>query len=124
MEPFEEVAALDRLVHEPARLAILSTLWSCDSADFLFVQRLTGLTKGNLSNHLARLEEAGLLDIDKKFVSKMPRTFLRLTDKGRIAIERHWQQLDRLRQGVQQWKPEAENAKGALNETLHDYPSK
>jgi len=61
-EPFQELAGLDRLVHEPARLAILTSLGACSSADFLFLQRLTGLSKGNLSSHLAKLEEAGLAE--------------------------------------------------------------
>ena len=92
----ENLAALDRLIHEPARLAILTALSACQSADFLFLQRLTGLTAGNLSSHLTRLEEAGLLWIDKQIVGKRPKTTAGLTDKGRAAIEDHWQQLKQL----------------------------
>lgn len=105
--PFEEMAVLDRLVHEPARLAIMTALSACRSADFLYLGRLTGLTKGNLSSHLAKLEEAELVKIEKRFVGKMPNTLVSLTPKGRSAIERHWQQLDRLRMGAEQWVPEA-----------------
>ena len=72
--PFEELAALDRLVHEPARLSILTALASCESADFLYLQRLTGLSKGNLSSHLSKLEEAGLLVVTKQFKGKTPNT--------------------------------------------------
>jgi DNA-binding transcriptional ArsR family regulator len=103
--PFEELANLDKLVHEPARLAILTALSACQSADFLYLQRLTGLTKGNLSAHLAKLEEARLVQIDKRFVGKMPNTQVSLTTWGTDAIERHWEQLDRLRKGVQAWQP-------------------
>ena len=102
----EELATLDRLVHEPARLAILTALSACSSADFLFLQRLTGLTKGNLSSHLSKLEEAGLVQIDKQFVGKTPNTLLRLTDTGRAAIERHWRQLEELRINAQAWRPQ------------------
>lgn len=104
-EVFEELAALDRLIHEPARLAILTALSACQSADFLYLQRLTGLTKGNLSGHLSKLEAAGLVHIDKQFVKKKPNTLVALTDEGRLAIERHWQKLEQLRNGAQQWQP-------------------
>jgi DNA-binding transcriptional ArsR family regulator len=103
--PFEKLAGLDKLVHEPARLAILSALAGCQSADFLFLQRLTGLTKGNLSTHLAKLEDGGLVQIEKRFVGKVPNTRLSLTDQGRTTIERHWEQLDTLRAGLREWQP-------------------
>jgi DNA-binding MarR family transcriptional regulator len=104
--PFEDLAALNRLVHEPARLAILTALSACQSADFLYLQRLTGLTKGNLSSHLAKLEDAGLVQIDKRFNGKIPQTHVRLTDAGRVAVEAHWHQLENLRQNVLRWQPE------------------
>lgn len=78
--PFEELASVDRLVHEPARLAILTALAACASADFLFLQQLTGLSKGNLSSHLAKLEQAGLVGVSKQFVGNRwvkPRSFAR-----------------------------------------------
>lgn len=105
MAVFEEIAALDRLIHEPARLAILTALSACHSADFLFLQRLTGLTKGNLSSHLSKLEEAGLVKIEKQFVGKVPNTQASLSARGRAAIERHWQRLETLRSDAQRWKP-------------------
>lgn len=103
---FEEMAGLDRLIHEPARMAILSALTSVKSADFTFLQRLTGLTMGNLSSHLSKLEEAGLIKVEKQFVDKRPNTLVALTPKGREAIENHWKQLDRLRENAKNWKPE------------------
>ena len=57
----EEDLVLDRLIHEPGRLAILTVLSSVRDADFVFLQRATGLTKGNLSSHLTKLEDAGLV---------------------------------------------------------------
>jgi DNA-binding transcriptional ArsR family regulator len=93
----DEELVLDRLVHEPGRLAILTVLSSVSDADFLFLQRTTGLTKGNLSSHLAKLEEAGLVTIEKRFVRKKPNTRVALTSPGRQRVARHWEQLERLK---------------------------
>ncbi|MBN2146542.1 MAG: transcriptional regulator [Anaerolineales bacterium] len=103
--PFEELAGLDRLIHEPARLSIMTALAACKSADYLFLQRLTGLTGGNLSSHLARLEEGGLIQVEKRFVEKRPNTQVQITEKGRMAIEQHWRQLETLRKDTQTWNP-------------------
>jgi DNA-binding transcriptional ArsR family regulator len=104
--PFGEMANLDKLVHEPARLAIMSALFACQSADFLFLQRLTGLTKGNLSGHLTKLEEAELIQIEKQFIGKRPNTVITLTNSGRKTIDAYWQQLESLRHSSQQWQPD------------------
>lgn len=95
-EPNEELV-LDRLIHEPGRLAILTVLSSVKSADFVFLQRATGLTKGNLSSHLTKLEEAGLVQIEKRFVLKKPNTNVELTKTGRERVTEHWNRLDRLK---------------------------
>ena len=73
-----EELVLDRLIHEPGRLEILTVLSSVTDADFVFLQRATGLTKGNLSSHLTKLEDAGLVAIEKRFVRKKPNTTLAL----------------------------------------------
>ena len=104
-KPFEDLAGLDKLIHEPARLSIMTALAACKSADYLFLQRLTGLTGGNLSSHLSKLEEGGLIKVDKRFIDKKPNTQLQITDKGRIEIEQHWKQLESLRKDSQMWKP-------------------
>lgn len=104
--PFEKLAELDRMIHEPARLAILTALSACQSADFLFLQRLTGLTKGNLSAHLSKLEDAGLVLIAKAFVGKTPTTHVSLTDEGRRHIGEYWQQLDQVREDARRWQRE------------------
>jgi DNA-binding MarR family transcriptional regulator len=103
---FEELAGLDKLIHEPARLSIMTALTSVKSADFLALQRLTGLTSGNLSTHLSKLEEAGLVDQEKQFVDKRPNTQIQITEKGRAAIENHWKQLENLHKDAQRWKTE------------------
>jgi DNA-binding MarR family transcriptional regulator len=88
---------LDRLIHEPGRLAILTVLSSVEDADFVFLQRTTRLTKGNLSSHLTKLEEAGLVEIEKRFIRKKPNTNVALTAVGRQRIAKHWSQLERLK---------------------------
>ncbi len=101
-KPFEELANLDKLIHEPARLAIMTALSACSSADFTFLLQLTGLSKGNLSSHLSKLEEGGLVQIEKRFVGKTPNTLVSLTQQGQEAITRHWLLLDKLREGTRE----------------------
>ncbi len=103
---FEEIAGLDKLIHEPARLAIMTILSTVESADFLALQRLTGLTSGNLSVHLSKLVEGRLISYEKKIVGKKTKTQVRITAKGRQALEKHWSQLETFRANVQRSKPE------------------
>ena len=88
---------LDRLMHEPGRLAILTVLSSVRDADFVFLQRATRLTKGTLSSHLTKLEEAGLVAIEKRFVRKKPNTNVALTAVGKQRVGHHWDQLGGLK---------------------------
>ena len=81
------IAEIDRLIHEPARLMIMAYLYVVESADFLFLMHQTGLTHGNLSSHMSKLESAGYIEVMKEFVDKKPHTMLRLTDAGRGAFE-------------------------------------
>lgn len=78
---------IDRVIHEPARLALTAILSVVESADFLYLQRETGLTKGNLSSHLAKLEEAGYVTIEKTYRGRIPLTLVRLTDPGLAAYK-------------------------------------
>ena len=87
------VTDLNRLIHEPARLLIVTILSTVASADFLFLQRETGLTKGNLSAHLSKLEEAGYVKIEKTFKGKLPLTVCKLTAAGKKAFVEYRQQL-------------------------------
>jgi DNA-binding transcriptional ArsR family regulator len=89
------ITDLDRVVHEPARLLIVTILSTIESADFLFLQRETGLTKGNLSAHLSKLEEAGYIKIEKTYKGKLPLTICRLAANGRKAFEAYRKQLKR-----------------------------
>jgi DNA-binding MarR family transcriptional regulator len=88
-ENLQPLAQIDRLIHEPARLLILAYLSVVDSADFLFLMNQTNLTRGNLSSHLSKLETAGYVEIKKEFVDKIPRTLLRLTEKGGNAFQEY-----------------------------------
>lgn len=92
---FDDVTSLDRLVHEPARLVIMALLSPAESADFLYLLRQSGLTKGNLSSHLAKLETAGYVEIAKGYNGKTPHTVIRLSDAGRAAYKRYRAQMKR-----------------------------
>ncbi|MBN2556384.1 MAG: transcriptional regulator [Anaerolineales bacterium] len=82
-----EVAEVDRIVHEPARLMILMVLYSLERADFVFLTNATELTWGNLSSHLTKLEAAGYVKIEKGYAGKRPRTLVKITPAGREAVQ-------------------------------------
>ena len=88
-----EMPEIDRVIHEPARLAILTILSSCEEADFLFLERATKLSRGNLSVQLTRLEEAGVIEIDKRIEHKRTLTTARLTDQGRRTLNAYWESM-------------------------------
>ena len=92
-EDHQPIAEIDRLIHEPARLMIMAYLYVVESADFLFLMRQTGLTHGNLSSHMSKLEAAGYIEIVKEFVDRKPHTMLQLTDKGRAAFQKYRQSM-------------------------------
>jgi DNA-binding HxlR family transcriptional regulator len=83
------MADIDQVIHEPARLSIMSQLYVLESADFLFLMRQTGLTFGNLSSHLSKLEDVGYVTVKKEFAGRKPHTMLRLTEKGRAAFRKY-----------------------------------
>lgn len=87
---------LDRVIHEPARLRIVALLSGAKEADFLFLQRETGLTKGNLSSHLVKLEDAGYVQIEKTFRGKIPLTLARLSAQGRSAFQSYRKSMNGL----------------------------
>lgn len=88
-----EVMALDRLVHEPARLLILAVLSGAKLVEFGFLEQVSGLSKGNLSSHMSKLEAAGLIAVKKSFRGKRPLTELGITPAGRRALAAYRQQL-------------------------------
>ena len=95
-DDLQGIVGLDRLIHEPARLNIVAHLYVVESADFLFLLHQTGLTRGNLSSHLSKLEDAGYVAVEKKFVDKTPRTLLSLTEEGRRAFQVYRRKIKRV----------------------------
>jgi DNA-binding transcriptional ArsR family regulator len=91
------MADIDRIIHEPARLRILSILTGVDLADFKFLLSALALSKGNLSSHIDKLERAGYIEVRKGFNGKIPHTDYRITDAGRQALSGYWAALDRIR---------------------------
>ena len=91
--PLQPILTLDRVIHEPARLAIITILASAEEVEFLFIQRVTGISKGNLSSHTQRLEGAGYLETLKSFRGRIPVTSFRLTEDGRTALLAYHRQL-------------------------------
>ncbi len=89
VESLRQIEGLDRVLHGPARLLIFAHLSMIESADFLFLMNQANLTRGNLSCHLSRLETAGYVEIKKEFVEKIPRTLLRLTERGSKAFQEY-----------------------------------
>ena len=92
-EDLASLVEIDQLVHQPARLSILVLLYVVESASFLYVARQTGLTRGNLSAHVSKLEAGGYVAVEKEFVEKIPHTLLSLTPAGREALRAYWQRM-------------------------------
>ena len=88
---------IDRVIHEPVRLQILSILTGVDLADFKFFLSTLGLSRGNLSSHVDKLQRAGYVEVQKSFNGKIPHTNYRLTDGGRKALADYWTALDQIR---------------------------
>ncbi len=88
---------LDRVIHEPARLRILMVLSGLEECDFKFLKGTIGLTNGNLSAHVDRLESAGFVEIQKGYRGKVPHTIYRMTDQGTTALSSYWQAVDEIR---------------------------
>ncbi len=87
---------IDKIIHEPARLQIMTHLYVVEEADFLFLMRKTGLTWGNLSSHMTKLESAGYIEVKKEFLDKKPHTLLRLTSLGRSAFENYRASIEKV----------------------------
>jgi DNA-binding transcriptional ArsR family regulator len=98
------VEGLDPLLHERGRLAIVSILAAAPVLTFTELREALGMTDGNLSVHLQKLEEKGYVTIDKQFVGRRPQTSCRLSRAGRQAFTRY---LDHLEAIVQQGRGQA-----------------
>lgn len=89
----QRILDLDRTVHEPARLVILTVLDQAEEVEFKFLENVTGLSKGNLSSHMSKLENAGFVKTNKRFRGKMPVTSFCSTKAGREALRQYWESL-------------------------------
>lgn len=98
LKDLKVVADVDRTIHEPSRLHIMALLYVVEKADFTFVMGQTGLTRGNLSSHLSKLEAAGYVDIEKTFKGKRPLTLLHLSAEGRSAFQVY---IQNMKQGLE-----------------------
>jgi len=88
--------ALDRLIHERLRLAIVSALAVHDSLTFTDLRTLLDTSDGNVSVHARKLEDAGYVTCTKRFDGRVPRTEYRLTGEGRVALERYLSHMEAL----------------------------
>jgi len=88
-----DIGDVDRIIHEPARLLIMAHLYVLASADFVYLMNQTKLTRGNLGGHLAKIESAGYVTVEKVFVNRIPRTIYSMTEVGRAAFRTYRQNL-------------------------------
>ena len=96
----ETIASIDRLIHEPSRLTIMAHLYVVENADFLFLVKQTGMTWGNLSVHISKLEAAGYLKVKKEFLGKKPHTVVSLSKQGRKAFEAYRKGMKEVLEGA------------------------
>jgi DNA-binding transcriptional ArsR family regulator len=94
------MSELDPHIHQPTRLRILMLLSGVAVADFTFLLNTLGLTKGNLSSHMSRLEPAGYVEVTKSFNGKVPNTAYSLTREGRSSLDGYWRAIDDIRHGA------------------------
>src|ERR1700721_2161361 len=110
-----QMPEFDPLIPQPARLAILTVLSSCEEADFLFLERATKLSRGNLSVQLTRLENAGVIEIEKRIEHKRTLTTAKLTDRGRRTLNAYWESMNDLRTAAEgRWTANAGSPKHPL----------
>jgi DNA-binding MarR family transcriptional regulator len=95
------IMGIDRLIHEPARFSIMGNLYVVEEADFLFLSRRIGLTKGNLSAHMRKLEEGDYIEVKKGFMGRRPHTVLAITEKGQEAFKNYVSDIKNALQGFE-----------------------
>lgn len=95
-QAIKQIEEIDPLIHSPARLKIMTYLYVVEKIDFVYLQRVTALTWGNLSKHVTKLEEGGYVETDKTFENKKPKTTLWLTEEGRGAFQKYKDNLQEI----------------------------
>jgi len=96
------MAQINEIIHQPSRLKIMAALAALDydeQADFSYLKKLLKLTDGNLGAHLLKLEQAGYIKIEKTFIDRKPRTFIRITGNGRDSLKEHIEALKKIISG-------------------------
>jgi len=88
-DKLKKIISVDKLIHEPARIAILAILSVVDEADFIYLMNETEMTQGNLSSHISKLENVAYINVEKKFIGKRPKTLLSITETGRKEFENY-----------------------------------
>lgn len=99
-QALQPISEIDQTIHSPTRLKILAFLSIVESADFTFLLGQTGLTRGNLSANLRKLEEVGYINVRKEFVDRIPRTLIRLSDDGKKAINSYRENMRQILDGL------------------------
>ncbi len=99
-DPLDQI---DTVLHAAARLKVVTQLYVLEAADATFLVNRTGLTWGNLSTHLSKLEGAGYVSLTKGYQGKKPQTMIRLTKKGRQAFKQYRTTMQRLLEGTRRY---------------------
>jgi DNA-binding MarR family transcriptional regulator len=95
-QEIRQLGDIDPLIHSPARLKVMTYLYLVEKIDFVYLQRVTDLSWGNLSKHVTKLEEAGYVETEKTFENKKPKTTLWLTEQGREAFQKYKDNLQEI----------------------------
>lgn len=110
-EATEGIKSASDLIRDPSKLMIMAVVRR-SGADYLLIRRFTGLSKGNLSNHLAKLEKSGMVTIGKHFEGKKPVTTVNLTEEGKETIEAYWSMMEKANAASREYDPERSEAPG------------
>lgn len=95
-QELQQLGEIDPLIHAPTRLKLMTYLYLVENIDAVYLQRVTGLTWGNLSKNLSKLEEAGYVAMEKSFANKKPKTTIWLTEAGREAFQKYKDNLQQV----------------------------
>lgn len=96
----EQILMIDKTIHEPARLFIMSILYNTQEVDFLFLLNETQLSKGNIATHTRKLEEAGYLTVKKEFVGKKTHSSYTITTNGKKIFEEYTDSMKKILEAI------------------------
>lgn len=95
-DKLRQLESIDPIIHSQGRLMVMTYLFVLESADYVFLTNITGMSWGNLSTHLSKLEEAGYVIIEKGYKGKKPYTQIRLSEKGREAFREYRRNMQQI----------------------------